>query len=495
MPISQGLEDAIDEQAERVIIEGGGGDDTSKPDYVCPAHERMWKLARTVRDVYWGTDHMRTKGKTYLPQFEREPDAAYKKRLAKARLFNATRRTAEGLTGMVFRKDPILGEDVPKVIAEDHALNIDMAGRALPVFAKDLFTNGMVDGISFVHVDFPPVEPRKTGGKYGDARLGLRPFWTDVLLKDFINWQWEIVDGAPVLTLVVYREGDIEAVGDYGQRDVELYRVLRPGSFELWEKKSDAGKVRWEVVEEGLTSIPYIPFFPFYGRRTAFFEGEPPLLDLAHENIGHWELASERVKSRTIAHIPLLFMAGFPDDDKLTVSETNAFKCSDPSARVEWVVYEGQALAESRQDLKDIEARMAALGLSMLVRETRAAETAEAKTIDKSESDSALATAARAMEDCLESALQAHADFMPKSLTKGKGGTVTVNQNFREQEIDPQRLQVLKDMVAEGNLSVDTLWQIMQQGESLPEDFDPKKEKERIADMGLPEVDDLDLAA
>ena len=138
---------------------------------------------------------------------------------------------------------------------------------------------------------------------------------------------------------------------------------------------------------------------------------------------------------------------------------------------------------------------MAALGLSMLVRETRAAETAEAKTIDKSESDSALATAARAHEDCLESALQAHADFMPKRLTKGKGGTVTVNQDFREQEMSAEKALALSHLVSLDQLDLDTMWAAMIAGEWLPEDFSPEEARERIAAQSDPGVDDVDLAA
>jgi hypothetical protein len=102
---------------------------------------------------------------------------------------------------------------------------------------------------------------------------------------------------------------------------------------------------------------------------------------------------------------------------------------------------------------------MAALGLSMLQNETRAAETAEAKRMDKSEQDSALAVAARGLQDCLERALQFHAQYM--GLTDG---TIEVNQEFEHLTLDSTQITAYSQLHQAGQISLDTLWAMLEDG-------------------------------
>jgi len=487
MPYSQDLRDKQADQATRVVVDSNIGE-ADRPDYECDSHKNQWKLAQVVRDVYRGTAHMRTKGEPYLPRLKRESEVSYKKRLGKARLFNATRRTADGLTGMVYRKDPILSEETSPDILE-HTKNIDLAGRDLASFAKDVFTAGGLDGISFVYVDYPQVWD--DGARRSRAALqrgNIRPFWVHVQLEDLINWQWEIQNGSPVLTLAVFKESEIEPVGAYGQQDVTRYRVLRPGSFEVWQERSDP--LRWEMVDWGDVSLSYIPLFPFYFRRTGFFEAEPPLLDLAYENIGHFELKSEREKSRTIAHIPLLFLKDFPDDEEIKVSEAEAFRATGSDADMKWVVYSGEALSESREDLRDTEQRMATLGLSLLMArpspQTSNQQTATSDLLRKGESDSALMTAVSAEENCLNNALGAHAELMSVGLLrKAEPGTIRLNRDFHAQQMTAEQVNALSLLVSEGKLDLDTFWDALVAGEWLPENFDRELVRERIANDGM----------
>jgi hypothetical protein len=123
---------------------------------------------------------------------------------------------------------------------------------------------------------------------------------------------------------------------------------------------------------------------------------------------------------------------------------------------------------------------MAALGLAMLVRETRAAETAEAKRLDKAEGDSALALAAVDLERGLNEMLGLTADWLG---VNADATTVTVNRDYQGQQIDPQMLRVLVDMYGADALSLDTLWRRMVDGEILPDDFDPDDERAKIEEQ------------
>jgi hypothetical protein len=49
--------------------------------------------------------------------------------------------------------------------------------------------------------------------------------------------------------------------------------------------------------------------------------------------------------------------------------------------------------------------------------------------------------------------------------------------------LDPQVIAHLSRMVEAGQLSLETMWETLQQGEILPDGFDSEVEKERIADF------------
>jgi hypothetical protein len=127
--------------------------------------------------------------------------------------------------------------------------------------------------------------------------------------------------------------------------------------------------------------------------------------------------------------------------------------------------------------LIDGESRMATLGLVML-EPTKTAETAEAKRIDKSGEDSALATTARSLVDGLEELMRFHALWL--NLGPDAGGSVDISANFEDLALDPAMVSELRAMVAEGSMSLDTLWSRLKAGRILPESFDAAKERERI---------------
>ena len=91
---------------------------------------------KLVRDLWEGAEKVRDMGHEYLPQAPGEDAANYAIRLKRSVYHNFYRRTVEGLTGLIFRKDPVLGEDVPPLIAE-HWENIDLCGTHGDVFLRD----------------------------------------------------------------------------------------------------------------------------------------------------------------------------------------------------------------------------------------------------------------------------------------------------------------------------------------------------------------------
>jgi len=97
--------------------------------------------------------------------------------------------------------------------------------------------------------------------------------------------------------------------------------------------------------------------------------------------------------------------------------------------------------------------------------------------MDKSESDSALATAARSLQDGLEMCLIYHGNFMRLD----SPGTVQVNRDFENLPMTPDEMREWRENVAAGVYSLETMWKVQKSRGALPDDFDPETERDLIA--------------
>ena len=440
-----------------------------------------------VRDVSRGTTSIRAARQKYLPQHPAERSDDYAIRLNRSVLFNAFGRTIAGLVGMVFRRDPLLGDDVPPEIVE-LSENIDANGTHIAVFAKTVFGDALEVGHAAILVDAPVTDGERLSiGQERDR--GIRPFLVHIRAEDIVSWRTITVNGVEILSQVVLREIVIRPDGAFGEERIERFRVLQRDNgvirFEIWEKKDEAGAEPEKTGEEGIIqNVTEIPLVPIYARKVGLLTSIPPLIDLAHTNITHYQVLSDHLHALHKASVPILVLAGAGLDEDAVVGPNMAINLPE-GATVSYVEHGGSALAATSQQLKDLKTDMAVLGLGMLQHETRAAETAEAKRMDKSEQDSVLATAARSMQDGMENAL----GFMARMLKKPAGGSVALNRDFEKLTLDAAQIQVYSQLFSAGVISIDTLWAILQEGGALNENFDPEMERDQIEDMLPPEPD------
>jgi hypothetical protein len=241
-----------------------------------------------------------------------------------------------------------------------------------------------------------------------------------------------------------------------------------------------------------ITNQREIPFVVVYaGVKLAPMVTKPGLMDLAYTNIIHMNVVSDRRNGLHTAMHPILVFKGRrtrpkdkkpSEDDQVLIGPGIGIDLpADPNANVFYAEHTGAALGEGRLEIQDIEKRMAALGLAMLQNDTRAAETAEAKRIDKDEKTANLSSAARSLQDGLELMLAFHANFMRLP----SGGSLVVNRQFEVRPLDSGTISTLSAMVGNGQLSLETLWVIMAKYDLLPEDVDFEAELQRIVASGM----------
>lgn len=453
-------------------------DDVSAPTSAYLEMERAWELPRALMG---GTAAMRQAGEKYLPKEPGESPEAYANRLHRSTLYNAFAEAVNGIVDRVFSKPLVLGDDVPEQIrlwTED----VDLAGRHIDVFARQVFLDGIVAGKAHILVDRPKrVRARDEAGNEREPTLadeaGNRPYLVSIRAEDLIGWRTEEVNGVQTLTQIRIREVDTRPHGLYGEKEVTRIRVLEPHSFQVWEREE--GKSDFELIEEGDVTLGAIPISTFYAKRTGFLMAEPPLKDMADLNAQHWQSSSDQRHILHFARVPMWFAAGFGEDDGALqeIGANRMIRASDPNAKLQIVEHSGAAIDAGRQDLLDLEQRMRVMGMEPLLPKSGNV-TATAHAIDAAEAHSSVKAMALDLKDALERALGYMANWA--GMSGDAGGSIQINTDFGiggETDKGPDYLLKLRER---GDLSAETLWEEGKRRNFLSPEFTAEREAERL---------------
>lgn len=354
----------------------------------------MHELVRPVRAVMGGTRSMREAGKDYLPKETAESEEAYKVRLNRTVLFNALRKTVQDMAGRVFAKEIALEDGSAQF--DTWAENIDGQGSHLSVFASHVFQDALQAGISYIIADTPAATEGATRATQG------RPYLVHLKAEDVIGWTYESTKDGLELTSFRYYETIEEVDGVHVNRITQI-KVLLPGAYEIWRKSGGKDNQEWAMVEDGLRGITEIPVSAVYLEKTGFMTGQPPLMDLADLNITHWQSSSDQRNILHVARVPILFASGVAEDQQLTVGANSFVRASDAQSDMHYVEHSGAAIGSGKDDLKELEFQMQAMGLQLLQDEPKQTATGEAR--DDVKENSRLGRMADALKDGLENAL------------------------------------------------------------------------------------------
>ena len=456
--------------------------DPKSPATTSGAYDQMLPRWHVIETLLGGTEAMREAVETYLPRHQEETDKGYQERLASAVLLNMVEQTLDTLSGKPFSEPIKLNEDVPKAIEETILTDVDLQGNNLDVFARQWFREGMAKALCHVLIDMPRPAPREDGQPRtlaDDRREGLRPYWVMIKPECLLFARSEVINGVEVLQHVRIIEHYMEQDG-FAEVCKRRIRVLEPGLVQLWEpvKKSNAQKEEWALVDEWATGLNYVPLVTFYADRQGFMMGKPPLLDLAHLNVTHWQSASDQRHILTVSRFPILACSGASgeDSDPVVVGPNKVLYNPDPAGRFYYVEHTGQAIAAGRTDLKDLEEQMAGYGAEFLKRKT-GGQTATARALDSAEATSDLSAMTGLFEDALAQALDITAEWMRLG---SNGGTVELVKDYDLEETDAPGLQALQVAREKRDISRKTYLNGLRLRGVLPEDFDEDEDWEEL---------------
>lgn len=415
----------------------------------------MVKCLEKGRALWGGTEDMRKAGEKYLPKWPNESIEGYAARLKSSWLFNGYKKAIRDMAGRVFDKPVTLGDNAPQKLS-DWMANADLAGRDLSAFARDVFEDGLLAGIAYVMVDAPRRDGVLTRAQ-AEAQ-NIRPYLVHLQAEDILGWKTEVVGAATVLSQVrIMEEVTVPDPEDpWSEMEIDQVRVLDRTptgvSVRLFRRVKDK-KDEWFMFDEYATDMREITIAPFYANRDGYFEGEPLLEDLADVNIAHWQSQSDQRNILHVARVPILFGSGWPEQEQdITVGASNATLSSDPNAKLQWVEHSGQAIGAGRQDLKDLEFQMEALGLQLLVARP-GAQSATGEALDARKESSQLSMIADNLRDTLEQCMIWVCQYGGLG---EQSPSVVVNTDFGVGMMTAQEMTVLLAAVNSGNMDRET---------------------------------------
>jgi hypothetical protein len=442
-----------------------------------PDQVTMMKDVTMMRDVVGGTKVLREKFATYLPQEPQEDNTAYKNRVSRSTFYNLTGNAIDNLAGKPFSEPANLNDASERM--KGWCENIDRRGNNHHVFAESCFRELLTAGLVHILAD----TPRAVDGTLADANAaGWRPYLVMVRANDVLGWKYVVKDGAEVLLEVRIKEDGYVDDGRWGRTLVERVRVLTPGQWELWEKDPDQKDEdkQWSQVAGGLSALTdVIPMVTAYAKRLKFFVAEPPLLDLAYENIAHFQSRSDQRNILHVGRVPILFGKGFADaaDKTIIVGVSHAILEEGPDADLKFVEVMGRAINAGKEDLATSEERMGIMALEPLMPKPGNV-TATEKAIDTAEARSSLQSWTIKFNDAFDQSLAYLAQ-----LGKDKPTTLRITTDFGY-KFNQASLEALDRMRARNDLSAYWLSKEMQRKDVLSEDYSFEDDQERIQQEG-----------
>lgn len=417
-----------------------------------------------IEDLVQGTYQIRRRHRRYLPQEPRELDESYDNRLSRSVCPPYYIRLERMLAGMLTRK-PVRLNDVSDVVREQ-LFDVDLMGNDLNVWTYETARKMVRYGHIGVLVDAP------SAGEYG------RPYWVTYTPRDILGYRTELVEGAQKLMQLRLAEKVILPDGEFGEKEVEQVRLLRPGEFEI-HRRNDQGE--FEVVDSGTTTMDHIPFSVAYANRVNFMESRPPMMDIAELNLKAYQMQSDLDNMLHIAGVPMLAFFGFPQAaEEVTAGPGEAISFpAEGDAR--YIEPEGKAFDAQFKRIEQVASQINELALSSVLGQKLSAETAESKRIDRSQGDSTMMVIAQNMQDLIDNCLEHHAHYL--NITEV--GSSYVNRDFLGTRLEPQEIQALLQLYTAGTITQETLLLQLSEGEVLGDDFDIEAEIEATQLGGL----------
>lgn len=372
----------------------------------------MWEL---LVDLRAGTDAMRQASTRWLPQETAESDGAFQARLSRSFLFSAYDDTVKKLASKPFVKPVSLANS--NEFLDRFTQDVDGTGTSLTDFARDVMDVAIDRGLCHILVDYPDATNVQTLEQ--ERQLGIRPRFVLLEPDRLIGWRFEQTEGGiPLLQSIRIREEKLIPAGAYLDEVAKYIREYRRDGWTL-HRYNEKDK-QYYIESEGPNTLGQVPVVTVYFNGTGFMMGEPPLLDLAHLNLAHYQSLSDQRNILRFSRFALLFAKGLEDDefDEIEIGPTRLIKSKSSGADLKYVEHTGGAITAGERDLKSLQEQMEILGLQPLLTASGGV-TATGQSIDEARSHCEIQAWVKSLEAGLKNAFEIALKWRNKELPDG----------------------------------------------------------------------------
>ena len=452
----------------------GGGDNPFSKTRAVLDMTKSWEIMKAVT---YGTEYLRDNSEAFLPLEPREDYDAYLSRVNRAVFSPYTQRLVRAATGLILRKPiTVIGDPYwTDVFVKD----VDGCGSDLDEYARRLLICALTYGHSNTLVDFPaPTGARSLAEERNQNR---RPYWIEVDPANIYGWRLDREVNYGKLIQVRIAEQAVVPEGDFGEKVFDQIRVIEPGQYKIFRKKettkdmytqdesfagnfdSPANEKDYELVESGEFSLGEIPLVTVYAGKTDTMTSKPPLLDIAYLNLAHFQRQADLIHSLHVASQPLLVMEGWDDQTKDTAISVNYAMATQPGNKIYYVEPAASAFEAQSAEIQELQSQMATLGISTLSQQKFVAESADARRLDRVDTNSMLSMVSLDLEQKMQKAFNLSADYLGLEPPE-----IKISRDFDIERLIGQDITALTSLFDQQVIDREEFRDILVQGEVLP---------------------------
>lgn len=440
-------------------------------------HLPLWQKCR---DAIAGQEKIHEEGNKYLPELTGQEPSEYNKYKMRASFFNASGRTLDGMTGLIFRKAPIVEQTGLDNIVAD----VDMSGSNLTAFAEAIVDELCQVSRVGILVDYPVVQT--VGMTVGQREaMGIRPYASVYKAESILDWRYGRINNQNVLTYVKLCEFVEVQKDEFNYDKVKQLRILDlfEGRYRVRLYRSNE-KGEWAQIEDDIfplmnnAPIGAIPFI--FASPTGIDSDckKPVLLDLVNMNLSHYRSMADYEHGLHFTGLPtpVFWGARMEEGNTIALGSASALAFDDPQGHAEYLEFTGQGLTQLKDALTMKQDMMALLGSKILAADKKSAEAAETAAIHRASENSVLASIANGGSAALTKMMQW------LSMWSGGNGEarVLLNTDYMPAEMSPQMFAELTKAYLSGTISYETYFAKLQDGEIIRADVKMDEERELL---------------
>ena len=452
----------------------GGGDNPFSKTRAVLDMTKGWEIMKAVS---LGTEYLRENSQAFLPLEPREDYEAYLSRVNRAVFSPYAQRLIRAATGLILRKPiTIVGDPYwTDVFVKD----VDGCGSDLDEYARRNLICALTYGHSHTLVDFPA--PTGAISLAEERDQNRRPYWIEIDPANVYGWRLDREVNYGKLIQVRIAEKAVVPDGEFGEKVYDQIRVIEPGKYRIYRRKestkdmyteneefagnfdSPANETDYEIVGSGGFSLGEIPLVTVYAGKTDTLTSKPPLLDIAYLNLTHFQRQADLIHSLHVASQPLLVMEGWDDQTKDMSISVNYAMATQPGNKVYYVEPAASAFEAQAAEIQELQLQMATLGISTLSQQKFVAESADARRLDRVDTNSMLSMVSLDLEQKMQKAFNLSANYLGIEPPE-----VKISRDFDIDRLIGQDITALTSLFDQQVIDREEFRDILVQGEVLP---------------------------